>query len=394
MAASLINIIRIKPDPDNSTRTLTHVMAESHGVIITRYTDNGTAKIKKWDVSSLLVGIEELGETGYRRRSLDLDGEPVSMAIREQGDDNGSLDYDSFEFYINGFGLTDETYQEDADDVEYPAYYLWPSDEAQSPLTTTEEDYAWEDALSYAQKQQFAIDMIEEVWRPQKREWLRELGEYIDVNPNITQHGGYWLRAADRALQIEFQDPKVDPLIVARLAQEAALGASDINSVESFVNGLNGITSSFPNGPSNPVLWVSKNDDGSVEQVNLQESVQYTESDQSLDNDYNPIDHSWVIDNQIGSFTVDDYTPEPDDVVTASGLHDPDDIKAGTIQWQWQHFDEGTWQDIGEVITGKSASITIPTDASDGAMYRVTVTYEDNFEPNQELTSEIIIVSV
>ena len=391
---NLINYVFIPMDPQPQT---THVMGEAPGIIVTQHTDaSETAVIKRWDIRKMLPGISEPDTPGYRIRATLSDVSPVTSVYREQGDAvSGELEYDYFGFHINNAvnHLFNQAYisftdSEDSYTSDYPHYYFWPDGVPQSPLIPNQDDYVWEDTLTYAEKQDFAIEALTQAWRPQKRAWLRELAEYVDLNPDIPKHGGYWLRAADRALQIDFQDENVDPLTVAEEAMLAARGATDINSVEDFANNLNRITALFPNGPTDPTLWVGRDAQGNVRPVNLAESVQI--ADKSIGANYNPIDTDWIVENQPGTVTIDNLTPNVGERVTAT-VSDPDGIIDGEpITWTWQLSVRGTdWQDLQ---TGSGTRLTTTFVVSQTTHYRAVVDYTDRYGPGQQAISEAIVV--
>lgn len=266
----------------------------------------------------------------------------------------------------------------------YPRYPLWPEGEPQVPLVAEAANIYPQ--FTYEQKQAAAIKEIE-LWRVQKRAWLSEIEQYIDLHPDLGKHAGYWLRAADRALQIEFQNPDTDPLIVEKMARLARHGALDIDSVEDFALNINTFIGAYPNGPQNAVLWVTKGA-GSINdvvRVNIIDSVQYPAG--SLSPTYNPVVSEWVTPNQPGAVLIDDFEPSATDTVTAS-VTDPDGI-IGAASFLWQTETGGTWIGVAGATT---AAFTIPAGTTSGTLFRCVATYEDGFAPNQMAVSGAVEV--
>ena len=266
----------------------------------------------------------------------------------------------------------------------YPRYSVW-DDSPQVPLVPTV-SYTESD-LSYAQKQERALAALER-WREQKRAWLLEAEQRSDLHPELTRHAGYWLRAGDAAVQLEFQDPDVDPNVVAVMIQEAVKGAADITTADEFAMRLNQFITLFPNGPDRAMLWVTKGEGngsiGEVARLNLADSHQYSAG--TLPSEYNPIDHNWMVANQPGAALLDATTAAVGDTVTAS-VFDPDQPQAGTITYQWQKLVSDLWVNVASATT---ASYTIPTGTDAGSQFRCLVAYTDLYGPNQSAVSPIV----
>lgn len=333
--------------------------------------------IQEWDIRNVLADRQYVDYTDD-----DFDGEPVLEAERTEGG--------IYRFVINVY--YDESGTVPAMDTEslietFPAYPVWLSTDAEGSLDTATDTKSVE--LTYVHKQQEAIDAIENVWRSQKRAWMREALEYSDVNPDLLKHAGLYLNAADQAIQNLFQDSSVDPLDVAEIARQAALGALDIDSVEKFAERLNEFIAFQPDGPAQASLWVRINEEtDDIERLDLSDSHNYG----PFDSDYNSISHDWIVENQPGVVDIDNESPEAGDTMTAT-LTDYDGVKDGTTSWQWQK--ESATPDTYEDITGgTSAAYTVPTGTASGTRYKAAVTYEDSYGPNQSAESKTIKVSI
>ncbi|MCY3739906.1 MAG: hypothetical protein OXH00_02680 [Candidatus Poribacteria bacterium] len=132
-------------------------------------------------------------------------------------------------------------------------------------------------ALTEQEKKDRTITAVK-AWRARKKAWLLESPEYADLIPEITKHLGYWLRAADYAIKVEFTK-KVDgdndaydwPIIEA-IAKEMTKGplsldpdgdgAYNVEFFQAFRGLIYGstvvpIVPAHPNGPSQGVLWLN-----------------------------------------------------------------------------------------------------------------------------------------
>lgn len=277
-----------------------------------------------------------------------------------------------------------QEYTYTSDDL--PAYPLWPDGEFQSPQPVTGSHPNSIETATYATKQGIAIEAIN-AWRRQLRTWMRQASERAFGYEGLIEKVGAWLRAGDAALQREFQDEDVDPLIVAKMAREAAKGALDVVDVEQFIQSV--YFAEDP--PQHAILWVSRNlDTGEVSRTNLQDIVDYGE--ESLPDKYNSLDKQWIKGNQDGKI---DLTALDAIVGTqlSAALTDPDGgIK--NIKWQWQrHYSMGPMANDWGDIAGATQLNYIPKLADVGQTLRVIATYTDNYaEGNTAISDETNVV--
>ena len=261
----------------------------------------------------------------------------------------------------------------------FPAYPLWLSTDAQETLGTATATKSV--TATYADKQGVAIDAIENVWRPQKQAWLQELILYADINPDLLKHAGYYLNAAEQAIQSLFQDSARDPLIVAAVAKAAAQGATDIDTVEKFAEELNGIIAVNPNGPANKSIWVQINADDTVTRTKLLEAVSYG----TFESNFNSITHDWIVENQPGKLETDALSYAVGATLNAD-LTDYDGVITGTTTWtiQKETATPGTFEDF-ETPTGTDTTLayTVPNTLATNDKIQVVAEYQDNFGQGQ-----------
>lgn len=376
---------------EHATRRTLRVYEPKLGhMIVDTINADGESEVVEFDFSTLPEGRAWRrwnSTTEPSRIPLDWGLPELAVEIVHVGEDPNSPNPPKFLIGINWYhaagerpALTRYT------NHEFPHYRVW-DDSPQTPLVPTV-SYD-ESSLPYSTKQEVAALELEN-WRKQKRVWLAELEQRSDLNPELVKHGGYWLRAADAALQIEFQDPDVDPAVVAQMARLAMKGAADIDSVDKFAENLNQYSTLFPTGPDRPMLWVTKGSgNGSLsecEQLDLADSHQYPAG--TLPSDYNPIATDWIVANQVGVATVDDDAPSPGDTVTVT-LTDPDGI-VGTPTYQWQRNVSDIWTDISSET---AAAYAIDAAETSGAQFRCLISYTDNYGPNQSAISPVVTVA-
>ena len=261
----------------------------------------------------------------------------------------------------------------------YPHYIFLDDGETATEETVPNDSVpSWiKTSLTYAEKQRVAMAAILS-WRAKKREWMIQAAERADLAANLVDKVGKWLSAADAALKNDFQNSSVDPLTVAALATEAAKGALDITDVDTFMQGVHFNSTT----PSNAILWVSKgnNPPDTVARVNFSSIVDYGAN--TLSSNYNPIDSTWIVENQVGSISLDDTTPTVGDSITAT-LTDPDGGISGTT-WQWQKQSGGNWSDISNSVASTYTTVAVDV----GSALRVKATYTDNYGSNNIVFSE------
>lgn len=275
------------------------------------------------------------------------------------------------------------------------SYVYTTSGETESEETTLTEPSFLPKNRSYEQKQEKAINAIQK-WRKQKKEWLLEANGYIDINPEIPKHLGLWLKAVDKALITEFQNPDTDPLVVEAMAKQAAKGPKNIAEIKDFAVYLNkeGIDN-HQQGPAQELLWVSRGDGQDISKVtplDLEASFTYSGQDLApeLPENYDPTDESLLVANQIGFAVITDTDNNIIEQIETGNditvrVQDPDSVKTDTITYQWQLLSGSVWEDIASETAD---TYTITQTANE--KIRVRITYEDNFGPDQQIESNPI----
>ena len=335
-----VKTIMIGADHETITVEKIEILADKEYRI--KYDDNGTEKIIKFDFSQEL-NIVQHATIGHDKIIWQFDP------------------YPSIIFAIWGHASISRTEQSIS---TYPTYLFLADGETETPETETATYTA---ALSYVQKQERAIRAIKEVWRPRKREWMLQAAERADLSAQLVDKVGKWLKSADRAIQLIFQDSTVDPLTVEKVAELASLGANDITDVDTFMRGVHYYAAT----PTTAILWVSTS---GPTRLNLASAVNYG----TLPSDYDPTDVSWLVENQPGIITLDDTSPTQGTEITAT-LSDFDG-GVGNITWQWQRRDsnDADWANIANA----QASTYTPVAGDVGYQLRATAAYTDNANSN------------
>lgn len=369
----------------HATRRMRGVYIEATGhIIVDTINADGESEIVELDYSTVLFDEDErtfiTGATADFVRRVYADG-----ALYNGFDNVMHFSLDWYHAAGSAPSLTQHTVTPEHGET-FPQYAFWGTQAQEKPTRTV----YYGEVLTYPEKQARAVQAMID-WRKQKRAWMNELQQRSDLGQVVVEHGGYWLRAADRALQWEFQNPSVDPLVVTKMAQLAILGATDIDTVDKFAIGLNQIRETYNDGPTAPTLWIQRGADGqNVEDVyrtTLGGSHDYTDLLVTMPEDYNPIASDWVLPNQLGLVTVDNLTPSAGDTVTATAT-DPDGI-VGAATYQWKKF---VTDDFVDIQGATAVAYTIPNDAAVGDEFQCVASYTDNYGPNQEALSFIIVV--
>jgi len=119
-------------------------------------------------------------------------------------------------------------------------------------------------ALSETEKKERFIHKVK-AWREQIKKWLLEAPQYADLVPDIINHLGYWLRAADWVIHQEATKAvaqRYDWLILEAICKEAMLGPRTLDADGDgsydvvFFRRLKEAATTFPNGPGFGALWV------------------------------------------------------------------------------------------------------------------------------------------
>ena len=240
--------------------------------------------------------------------------------------------------------------------------------------------------LTYAEKQQRAVAEVKE-WRNQKEEWIENASRYIDLNPDIPKHIGYWMRSADRVIQKFFQDPDIDPLIVAEMAKQATKGPStyDPDNPSMLFRNLLSVINTFPNGPDFSAIWVETlnlNSAADVERKTILQVLQTRSTQQNetydLPSDYDSTETDWIVENQVGIVTYDNDSPASGDSITSTLTDHDGGIENIRYRWQEQSQD-GSWSNMSGQ-SNRRQQWTVGT----AGTYRCRVIYNDNYQDNND----------
>ena len=335
--------------------SLKKVYLPAYGQVVVKRNNLGTDQVISYDFRNLLVG-HSFSTTNYDRA--------LDFAIHSEAS------ADSIFIRLNQwYGSTASAPEVLQGEVNtYPNYIYLASGETETTETATETVVP--SILTFQQKRQAAIDAIVNIWRPQKRSWLLDAAGYTDLDPDVPKLAGRWLRAAERALQIEFEKRTNNPLVVEEMARQMALGALDIDTVEKFAQSLETYKTSYPNGPPVPVSWTTH--DGinvsSVQRTLLASSNFYQRS--TLPADFDSTSSAWLVANEPG---VIDFNPPLELAVTSTAqIQDRDGVTSPNITLEWS-TDGATWTSI----PGQTGASFSPVQANVGRHIRARGTYTD-----------------
>ena len=348
--------------------SLKKIYLPAYGQVVVKRDNLGTDQVISYDFRNLLVG-HSFSTTNYDR-ALDFAIHPEASS-------------DSIFIRLNQWHASTAAAPEvlQGEISTYPNYIYLASGETETTETATETVVP--NVLTFQQKRQFAIDAIQDIWRPQKRSWLLDAAAYTDLDPDVPKLAGRWLRAAERALQVEFENRANDPLVVEEIARQMALGALDIDTVEKFAQSLETYKTSYPNGPPVPVSWTTH--DGvnvsSVQRTLLSGSTFYQRS--TLPSTFDSTSSTWLVANEPGIIV---FTPALELGVTSTAqIQDRDGVTNPTITLDWS-TDGTTWTSI----PGHTGATFTPTQANIGRHLRARGSYTD-FYGAQTVESSYII---
>lgn len=343
------------------------------------------------------IEIRELGRVIVDGYDMDLRNAPddESTVIEYAGTDIGETHGDYIRLTKNADGTYALEYwntigenDTPADDVvntytqaQLPVYIDFAQGVTEAPQTIIGTHPDNQAPPTYAEKQATAITAINS-YRDQVHAWMLQAAERAHLHPDLVEKVGKWLRASIAALKSDFQNPAIDPLTVAGLADAARLGALDITDVDSFISSVHYGGST----PTNAVLWAKVSTDyenaGEVVRTNLANIVDY--GDGTLPANFDSLAKAWLVANQVGKVVIDNFAPTIGDTLTAT-VSDPDGgLSAQTYQWQRADLDnDGAWEDI----TGETSATYTVVAADEDKALRVKSTYTDNYGPGQAVTS-------
>ena len=253
-------------------------------------------------------------------------------------------------------------------------------------------------AATALEQRQNAINAIRDVWRPQKRAWIQESLAYSDAYPgvNIPELVGAWLRAADRAIQLKFNDASLDQETLEDFVREMAKGALDVPNVLKFVESLEAYLALYPNGPSVPVAWVSI--DTSTDPDTLTRQVLASPgnfmNDATLPADYNATDEEWLIPDTPGVVQLSHPLAAVSRPITAT-LVDPDGTSSLTWSWERQIAGQTTWSAIigGSITNTGDQSTYTATGADYENSIRAVASYSDRYGSKTATSSPVECIS-
>lgn len=270
--------------------------------------------------------------------------------------------------------------------TDFPDYVFLAEDETETLEAITAYPQ-WVSALrtlTYAEKQAIAVHEVNKMLL-KKEEDIENASKYLDLNPAIPTHVGYWWRSAVAVIKRFFQDPHTDPLIVAEMAKQGAAGPTTRQMQLVLLRNLTGLIRQFPKGPNFAAIWVETrnlNSPSDVQQKTIVEVIatRGTAADETypMPADFDSTDESWIVANQPGIVTYDDDNPITGKTLQATLTDYDGGFRNVRYRWQSQAQDD-TWSDMSGQANRRRNWTVGPA-----GTYRCRVLYHDNYADDQE----------
>ena len=321
-----------------------------------KYDDDGTEKIIKFDFSTF-------------------DGQ--ILAKRNIGHDNVVWSFQNAEtpevnFIV--YGDYADNKHEIIEVARYPHYLLFISGETETAETETA-TYT-PSALTFAQKRERENRALRK-WKRYMEAIMQETAQLAYYSETVFANVGKLLRSMDQYLKDESQNPNIDPLVVAKLAEKAVEGPAGTTLVRNQIRGIDDVTFHARRTQS----WVRKGP--SSDRLNISHrrltNLALGAAGKPLDATHDAITRGWIKANRDGEVTLDDTTPTQDTAVQAT-ISDPDGgISNRDYQWQKRTSDTDDWENI----SGATSQSYTPVAGDVGRQLRCTIAYNDNANNDQ-----------
>ena len=266
--------------------------------------------------------------------------------------------------------------------TSYPHYLYLTSGETETAETATA-TYT-PPALTFAQRRARENSGLRD-WKDYMESLMAEAARYAFASDDLIQKLGRLLRSMDQLLKDESQNPNIDPLVVARMAETAIEGPNNINSMRAFMRKMGDVEIHATRTQS----WVRKGPSNNRENISHRglANLSLGAANRPKLSTYDALDRSWIKKNRDGWLTLNDTDPTQGTAVTAN-LTDPDGGVANrTWQWQSRTGDTGTWTDI----SGATSGTYTPVAGDVGNQLRATLAYTDNI--NSDTTDKNTVES-
>ena len=329
-----------------------------------KYRDNGTTKVILYDFTNF-DGDRWTSEENYR----------IVDRYSTRAKDRTSLNFDVIvRGTIHGCKHRDVEGRVTA----YPHYAFLAPGEAAVPETETQTVTVG--ASSFREKRRRENRALRE-WKEYMREMMTAAAEWGFYSPTLYANVGKMLRIMDQYLYDESNNPSLDPLVVALMAEKAIEGPRGPSTIQGQLRAIDKISFHGTRTES----WVRKGPPDNRTAIVHRRATNLARGnvDLPIRDDHDAINRTWIKMNRDGVVTLSDTTPTQGEAITAS-LTDPDgNITNKTVQW-YKSADSGSTY---AAISGATSESYSPVAADVGAILQARYTYDDNADTGNTANS-------
>ena len=262
----------------------------------------------------------------------------------------------------------------------YPHYaFLAPGETA---TAETETETVTVGAASFREKRRRENKALKE-WKQYMHHMMTEAAGYGYYSATLYANVSKMLRIMDQYLYDESNNPSLDPLVVALLAEKAIEGPRGPSTIQGQLRAIDKIGFHGTRTES----WVRKGPPDDRTAIVHRRTTNLARGNVALPirDDYDPISTRWIKMNRDGVVTISDTTPTQGEAITAT-LTDPDgNILNKTIQWHKSADNGSTYA----AISGATEESYTPRAADVGAILQARYTYDDNADTGNTANSAV-----
>ena len=276
---------------------------------------------------------------------------------------------DTPEIHLTVYGSFTDYEAKEFEVSSYPHYFLFGTGETETAETQTA-TYT-PAALTFAERRTRENNALI-AWKKYMEEIMVEASAISFYSTTLLDNVRKMLKSMDQFIKNKSDTATIDPIVVARLIDEALKGPSGYTSFREQIIGMDTITFHATHAQS----WVDVGPAENRLEITRRHlnNLVVGSSNNTLKDDYNPIDRSWITANREGSITIGNMSPVVGTEISAA-LYDSDSGVSNTeYQWQNRTGNDGTWVDITNATTARYTPVT----ADVGKQLRCTIRYTDN----------------